>query len=144
MKLQGKPFQPPEIVPIENPQPGFFCPLTGILMRDPVILEESAISYERSAIEWSLHVDPRRCPLSGMVLKSGNMEPDLDLRKRIISWATANQPDLLVCSSFYVTLTGFKAAMWRSQCYACNSPRTVPLAWQVGLPSEKKSALNER
>lgn len=65
-------------------------------MRDPVILEESAVSYERRAIEWALRLDHKQCPLSGIALQTREMKPDIDLRKRIISWASANQPSLLV------------------------------------------------
>jgi U-box domain len=88
---------PNEIVASESP-PGFFCPLTGILMRDPVLLRDSAISYERNALEWSLHRDPDRCPVSGLVLTERTLYDDVDLRRRIEAWAAANKPDVLVRS----------------------------------------------
>jgi hypothetical protein len=96
--LQAPSMREPEITPPSWAPPGFFCPLTGILMHDPVILKDSAISYERAAIEWALHIDPGRCPVSGLVLTHHSVEPDSDLRQRIMAWAVEHQPELLVRS----------------------------------------------
>ena len=66
-------------------------------MRDPVILRDSAISYERSAIEWALHLNPGKCPVSGLAVANTNLESDVDLRLRIEQWAAVSRPELLVC-----------------------------------------------
>ena len=87
---------PQEIVMRSAPPPGFFCPLTGILMRDPVLLRDSGISYERNALEWALHREPGLCPVSGLVLTDQTVYEDADLRRRIESWAQVNRPELVV------------------------------------------------
>lgn len=91
-----------EVVPRRNAPAGFYCPLTGIIMRDPVILRDSGISYERGAIEWALYIEPARCPVTGIVLGDSTVDTDLDLRARIEAWAETNQPELLVRLMWYM------------------------------------------
>ena len=65
-------------------------------MRDPVLLRDSGISYERNALEWALHREPGLCPVSGLVLTDQTVYEDADLRRRIESWAQVNRPELVV------------------------------------------------
>lgn len=101
---------PPREIANASPGPppaGFFCPLTGILMRNPVILRDSAISYERAAIEWALHMNPAKCPVSGLMLNSEALDADVDLRDRIAQWAEVNEPELLVRSVYFLHASAF-------------------------------------
>eukprot|EP00892_Ulva_mutabilis_P006025 jgi/Ulvmu1/3795/UM018_0005.1 len=79
-----------------NPSPGFLCPLTGIIMRDPVVLNATLISYEREAIQWWLQVYPGRCPVTGRpVEEDPSLSPDDELRAAITNWAARYAPHLM-------------------------------------------------
>lgn len=80
-----------------NPSPGFLCPLTGIIMRDPVVLDATLISYEREAITWWLQAYPGRCPVTGRpVEEAPSLTPDDELRTAITTWAARYAPHLMV------------------------------------------------
>jgi len=74
------------VIPIEVPiatriNPDFFCPITGEIMRDPVITT-GGHSYERAAIEewFAMH---RSDPKTNMVLESRALMPNHTLRSAI-------------------------------------------------------------
>jgi len=74
-----------------NPQPnpqrvpdGFLCPITGEIMKDPVI-DNQGISYEREAIEEWLRRGNTTSPFQ-QPLQLCDLRPNVDLRKSIEDW----------------------------------------------------------
>ncbi|KAF8397272.1 hypothetical protein HHK36_016184 [Tetracentron sinense] len=78
------------IAPFKN----FLCPLTKEVMKDPVVLESSQ-TYDRSAIEYWFERciedgrDPT-CPVTGQVLKSLELKPNIGLAGAIEEWVNRN------------------------------------------------------
>ncbi|GAY37845.1 hypothetical protein CUMW_032140 [Citrus unshiu] len=78
------------ILPFKN----FLCPLTKQVMKEPVVLE-SAQAYERKAIEYWFERcledgrDPT-CPVTGQVLKSLELKPNIGLAGAIEEWVNRN------------------------------------------------------
>ncbi|KAK8352417.1 hypothetical protein V6Z11_A05G093600 [Gossypium hirsutum] len=78
------------ILPFKN----FLCPLTKEVMKEPVVLESSQ-TYERSAIEYWFERcledgrDPT-CPVTGEVLKSLELKPNIGLAGAIEEWVNRN------------------------------------------------------
>lgn len=72
----------------------FHCPLTKEVMKDPVVLESSQ-NYERIAIQYWFEQciedgrDPT-CPVSGQVLKSLELTPNIGLAGAIEEWLNRN------------------------------------------------------
>lgn len=78
------------ITPFKN----FLCPLTKAVMKDPVVLESSQ-TYERSAIEYwfdRCSEDGRdaTCPVTGKVLESLELKPNIGLAGAIEEWVNRN------------------------------------------------------
>uniref|UniRef100_A0A5B7C122 RING-type E3 ubiquitin transferase n=1 Tax=Davidia involucrata TaxID=16924 RepID=A0A5B7C122_DAVIN len=77
-----------------SPFKNFLCPLTKEVMTDPVVLESSQ-TYERTAIEYWFERciedgrDPT-CPVTGQVLKSLELKPNIGLAGAIEEWVTRN------------------------------------------------------
>nr|GMD61245.1 U-box domain-containing protein 44-like [Ipomoea batatas] len=77
-----------------SPFKNFLCPLTKEVMRDPVVLE-SAQTYERTAIQYWFERcledgrDPT-CPVTGLVLKSLELKPNIGLAGAIEEWVNRN------------------------------------------------------
>lgn len=77
-----------------SPFKNFLCPLTKEVMKDPVVLESSQ-NYERTAIEYWFRRciedgrDPT-CPVTGQVLKSTEMKPNIGLAGAIEEWVSRN------------------------------------------------------
>ncbi|GAQ78705.1 hypothetical protein KFL_000170510 [Klebsormidium nitens] len=65
----------------------FLCPITVLLMSEPVLLVETGHTFEKSAIEQWFDRGNRTCPLTGVVLTSTQVSPNLTLRKLIQDWA---------------------------------------------------------
>lgn len=78
------------ILPFKN----FLCPLTKEVMKEPVVLESSQ-TYERTAIEYWFRRcledgrDPT-CPVTGQVLKSLELKPNIGLAGAIEEWINRN------------------------------------------------------
>ncbi|XVF69018.1 hypothetical protein PTKIN_Ptkin11bG0047300 [Pterospermum kingtungense] len=78
------------ILPFKN----FLCPLTKEVMKEPVVLESSQ-NYERTAIEYWFQRcledgrDPT-CPVTGQVLKSLELKPNIGLAGAIEEWVNRN------------------------------------------------------
>ncbi|KAK8468611.1 hypothetical protein PHAVU_006G068700 [Phaseolus vulgaris] len=73
------------------PFKSFLCPLTKEVMRDPVVVLESSQAYERAAIEYWFErcvQDGREptCPVTGTVLKSLELKPNVGLAGAIEEW----------------------------------------------------------
>lgn len=84
-----------QISPFKN----FLCPLTKEVMRDPVVLQSSQ-TYERSAVKYWFErcLDDGReptCPVTGQVLQSLEMKPNIGLAGAIEEWVNRNV-DILV------------------------------------------------
>ncbi|KAJ7129939.1 hypothetical protein O6H91_Y558100 [Diphasiastrum complanatum] len=63
-----------------TPPSSFFCPITGQVMQDPVVVE-GGFTYEKSAIlEW-FERGHRTCPDTGVELVSLELIPNLNLRQ---------------------------------------------------------------
>lgn len=73
--------------------PGMHCPLTGKLMKDPVLLVQSGYSYERSALEARFTTDANFTePTTGVFLNTPHersMLPNVALRNLICAWQSA-------------------------------------------------------
>ncbi|KAK7305407.1 hypothetical protein VNO77_43313 [Canavalia gladiata] len=73
------------------PFKSFLCPLTKEVMKDPVVVVESSQAYERTAIEYWFERciqdgrDPT-CPVTGTVLKSLQLKPNIGLAGAIEEW----------------------------------------------------------
>ncbi|KAF8018811.1 hypothetical protein BT93_H3647 [Corymbia citriodora subsp. variegata] len=79
-----------QISPFKN----FLCPLTKEVMREPVVLESSQ-TYERKAIEYWFErcIEDARdptCPVTGQVLKSLELKPNIGLAGAIEEWVNRN------------------------------------------------------
>lgn len=79
------------ILPFKN----FLCPLTKEVMKDPVVVLESSQNYERTAIQYWFERcqedcrDPT-CPVTGQVLKSLEIKPNIGLAGAIEEWVNRN------------------------------------------------------
>jgi hypothetical protein len=73
-----------ETVPLE-----FLCPLSTLVMTDPVVLFESGHSFERRALEDWWANGHRMCPKTGTPLKSKVLlvAPNVQLKEAIHRWA---------------------------------------------------------
>ncbi|XP_027111261.1 U-box domain-containing protein 44 [Coffea arabica] len=79
-----------QLLPFKN----FLCPLTKEIMKSPVVLE-SAQTYEKTAINYWFErclEDGREptCPVTGVVLKSLELKPNIGLAGAIDEWVTRN------------------------------------------------------
>lgn len=79
-----------QISPFKN----FLCPLTKEVMKEPVVLESSQ-TYERKAIEYWFErcIEDARdptCPVTGQVLKSLELKPNIGLAGAIEEWVNRN------------------------------------------------------
>eukprot|EP01018_Ginkgo_biloba_P024230 Gb_25683 [translate_table: standard] len=61
----------------------FFCPITGQIMEDPVMLAEAGYTYERYAITEWFERGHTTCPDTGKVLESLELVPNLVLRQNM-------------------------------------------------------------
>ncbi|XP_042385573.1 U-box domain-containing protein 43-like [Zingiber officinale] len=79
-----------QISPFNN----FLCPLTKEVMKDPVVIESSQ-TYERAAIRHWLdrcsedERDPT-CPVTGLILQSLELKPNIGLSGAIEEWVNRN------------------------------------------------------
>merc|ERR1711988_762003 len=80
--------QNPQPNPQPNPQTvpdGFSCPITGEIMKDPVI-DNEGIPYEREAIEEWLRRGNTTSPSTQEPLQLNDLRPNFSLRKSIEDW----------------------------------------------------------
>ena len=78
-----------------SPFKNFLCPLTKEVMREPVVLESSSQTYECAAIEYWFErclEDGRdaTCPVTGKVLTSLELKPNIGLAGAIEEWLNRN------------------------------------------------------
>ena len=76
--------------------PFYVCPVSSIVMRDPVVLTTER-TYERRAIEYHLRIHPNICPASRRPIEPPvTITPDVSLRQNIEAWSAVHAPRLLV------------------------------------------------
>jgi hypothetical protein len=76
--------------------PRFICPISGRVMRDPVILT-TGTTCDRCALERRLAKGNKRCPVSNKNLRVPiSMTPNTELRTAISVWARKNAPWMMV------------------------------------------------
>nr|AFN53678.1 U-box domain-containing protein [Linum usitatissimum] len=78
-----------------SPFRNFLCPLTKEYMKEPVVVLESSQNYDKKAILYwfSRCVEDGRdptCPVTGMVLKTTELKPNLGLAGAIDEWICRN------------------------------------------------------
>ncbi|KAH9561528.1 hypothetical protein CY35_05G026000 [Sphagnum magellanicum] len=76
------------------PFEAFLCPLTKQVMKDPVVAE-SEMTYEREAIQQWFDACQEQgrepmCPVSGQIVKTTKLRPNLVLQKTIQEWTRRN------------------------------------------------------
>ena len=64
----------------------FRCPITLEIMEDPHILVQSAMTYEKKAIQHALIEKPNMCPMTGPFKGEAQLVPNLGLRGAITQW----------------------------------------------------------
>ena len=75
--------------------PRFICPISGRIMRDPVILA-TGTTCDRGALERHLAKGHKRCPVTKRPLKKPiHLIPNIELRQNIAQWAKRNAPWIL-------------------------------------------------
>lgn len=86
---------------VENRAPArFMCPVSGRIMRDPVILT-TGTTCDRGAMERRLAKGHKRDPVTKRPLKKPiHMMPNVELRNAITTWAKKSAPWLLVRTCF--------------------------------------------
>ncbi|KAK3035462.1 hypothetical protein RJ639_032887, partial [Escallonia herrerae] len=90
-----------------SPFKNFQCPLTKDVMKDPVVLESSQ-NYERTAIEYWFEQcieDGREvtCPVTGQVLKSLVLKPNIGLAGAIEEWVNRNIESQVKAAAQYLS-----------------------------------------
>lgn len=88
----------------------FMCPISYEIMRDPVMLLETGITYERKKIEEWLSTH-NTCPKTQMELKSKALKPNIALKRSIEDWQEMKMKQQLlnnVPPKILITLQAFK------------------------------------
>lgn len=74
----------------------FICPISGRIMRDPIILATGA-TCDRESMERWLAKQHRSCPVTRQLLKKPiNMIPNVEMRNQITTWAAKYAPWMMV------------------------------------------------
>ncbi|GMH37617.1 hypothetical protein BSKO_05490 [Bryopsis sp. KO-2023] len=67
--------------------PEFYCPISLEIMEEPVVLFETAVTYDRKSIEtWLFAYGSNRCPVSGRILSEAVFVENRPLRSLIEEW----------------------------------------------------------
>ncbi|GMH37615.1 hypothetical protein BSKO_05488 [Bryopsis sp. KO-2023] len=75
----------------ESPPPEFYCPINMEIMDDPVVLTESAVTYDRKSLEvWLSPHGPQKCPVTKKKLTTCGYVENKSLRILIEDWKRAN------------------------------------------------------
>lgn len=71
----------------DMPPPEFYCPISLEIMEDPVVLIETAVTYDKKSLDTWLHVyGSSRCPVSGQQLERLGYVENKALRCLIDDW----------------------------------------------------------
>ena len=71
----------------------FLCPITGRLMKEPVLSPTTGLCYEKTALEQLLRLNPRaRCPVTGKLFQKEdrNLQPALRMKQLINEYKRRN------------------------------------------------------
>lgn len=90
IKLKNLEFQEP---PLE-----FRCPISGILMQDPVVAASGQTFEELSIRKW-LKDGNRKCPETDQLLSHTVLIPNHSIKKMIVNWCKASKGDVPRSSS---------------------------------------------
>ncbi|KAL7109525.1 hypothetical protein ACP275_06G180800 [Erythranthe tilingii] len=74
----------------KNPPPEFNCPISGVLMKHPVVLA-SGQTYEEQIIQQWLKEGHQTCPLTNQLLPHTALIPNLSIKKMINNWCTLHR-----------------------------------------------------
>ena len=64
----------------------FLCAINGHVMKEPVRVRGSQLVFEKSTIELWLSTQGAVCPITNTVLERSDLQPDEDLRNRIMRY----------------------------------------------------------
>lgn len=67
------------------------CPITKVVMKEPVILTADGYTYEKAAITMALR-RRRRSPMTNQFVNDLRMIPNLNMRSQIASWLSEHRP----------------------------------------------------
>ncbi|GMH37470.1 hypothetical protein BSKO_05343 [Bryopsis sp. KO-2023] len=71
----------------DTPPPEYYCPISLELMEDPVVLIETAVTYDKKSIDtWLFAYGSTKCPVSGMKLNRLGYVENKALRCLIDDW----------------------------------------------------------
>lgn len=82
--------------------PRFICPISGRVMRDPIILA-TGTTCDRCALEKRLANGNKRCPVTNKNLRVPiSMTPNSELRNSISAWARKNAPWMMDTTGMFL------------------------------------------
>jgi hypothetical protein len=96
----------------------FYCPLTGRIMTDPVVIPNGT-SFDRNALSDWMEKHGPICPLTGAYLEKVQIKPNFHLQWEILYWQ--RQQEQVVAAS--VTTTGSRPAFETKECDIDSSRR---------------------
>eukprot|EP00210_Caulerpa_lentillifera_P002522 g2419.t1 len=106
----------------------FVCPISMTVMEDPVILVETAISYERREIETWFTQGNNTCPFTGLELKSQLLIPNRALKEAIANWNQQQLPSTSAPVSIEEPKTQKRCCFglgWILNCWSVDSEEAV-------------------
>ena len=94
LPVQQQQQQQVQVVPAQvvatprgEPPEDYICPISLMLMEDPVMVVQSGITYEREEIEAALRINPNRDPKTNQEWSSPlTLAPNVLVRKMILEW----------------------------------------------------------
>ncbi|GFP90104.1 U-box domain-containing protein 9 [Phtheirospermum japonicum] len=81
----------------DEPPQEFKCPISGILMKDPVVLA-SGQTYEETFIRQWLKDGHKKCPHTNQLLPHTLLIPNHSIKKMIINWCKTRKIDIPITS----------------------------------------------
>ena len=110
--------------------PRFICPISGRVMRDPVILV-TGTTCDRVALERRLAAGNKRCPVTNKNLRVPiSMTPNTELRDTICAWARKNAPWMMDATGAFLLSeeTGRYELQGSDKQYVCTPGAGTPNA----------------
>ncbi|KAL3650065.1 hypothetical protein CASFOL_006468 [Castilleja foliolosa] len=97
LKQTDKEFVKLKDLSFQEPPQEFKCPISGILMKDPVVLA-SGQTYDETFIRQWLRDGNKRCPQTNQLLPHTLLIPNYSVKKMIINWCKTRQIDIPITS----------------------------------------------
>lgn len=92
----------------DMPPPEFYCPISLEIMEDPVVLIETAVTYDKKSLDTWLHVyGSSRCPVSGQKLERLEYVENKALRCLIDDWKRHHMSQVSFRIIFVCRMTSF-------------------------------------